>query len=130
LQHRHILEGRIKKVKDVLPLAEQIIRFSIGIVEVLALHSAVFEKADAEKIPLDTAAYRFAEDIRDYRQLGGLKQDHNKTIQQICMLNAFVANKRAIMALFRLQSMGITELPIIAIDRLLQRVTDNKLVQL
>lgn len=30
-----------------------------------------FEKADAEKIPLETAAYRIAEDIRDYRQLGG-----------------------------------------------------------
>ena len=108
--NRRILEGRIKKVKDVLPLAEQLIRFRIGIGEVLAFHSAVFEKADVEKIPLDTAAYGVAQEIRDYRQIGGLKQEQNKITQQIFMLNAVVANKQqAIMALFRLQSMGITE---------------------
>ncbi|MFZ0510890.1 MAG: hypothetical protein WAM14_04720, partial [Candidatus Nitrosopolaris sp.] len=107
--NRRILEGRIKKVKDVLPLAEQLIRFKIGIGEVLAFHSAVFEKADVEKIPLDTAAYGVAQEIRDYRQIGGLKQEQNKITQQIFMLNAVVANKQqAIMALFRLQSMGIT----------------------
>ena len=62
------------------------------------------------KNPLDAAAYRIAEDIRYYRQLGGLKQEQNKVTQQICMLNVFAANKQqAIMALFRLQSMGITE---------------------
>ena len=104
------LEDRIIKVKDVLPLAEQIMRLKVGIVEMLAFHSAVYEKADMEKIPLDAAAYRIAEDIRYYRQLGGLKQELNKATQQICMLNAFAANKQqAIMALFRLQSMGITE---------------------
>jgi hypothetical protein len=54
--------------------------------------------------------YRIAEDIRDYLQLGGFKREHDKAIQQICMLNAVVANKQqASMALFRLQSMGITE---------------------
>jgi hypothetical protein len=104
------LEAQIKKVKDVLALAEQLIRFRIGIGEILAFHSAVFEKADAEKISLDEAAYRIAEDIRDYRQLGGLKQEQNKITQQICMLNAIGANKQAaLMSLIRLQSMGITE---------------------
>ena len=107
---RRRLEDQIIKVKDVLPLAEQIMRLKVGIVEMLAFHSAVYEKADMEKIPLDAAAYRIAEDIRYYRQLGGLKQEQNKATQQICMLNAFAANKQqAIMALFRLQSMGITE---------------------
>lgn len=57
-----------------LPLTEQLIQFRIGIGEVLAFHSAVYEKADAEKILLDAAAYRIAKDIRDYRQIGGLKQ--------------------------------------------------------
>ena len=66
--NRRRLEGRIKKVKDILPLAEQLIQFRIGIGEVLAFHSAVFEKADMEKIPLDAAAYRIAEDIRYYQQ--------------------------------------------------------------
>ncbi|MGB6530499.1 MAG: hypothetical protein WBF33_20535, partial [Candidatus Nitrosopolaris sp.] len=55
---RRRLEERIRKVKDVLPLAEQIMRLKVGIGELLAFHSAVCEKADIEKIPLGAAAYR------------------------------------------------------------------------
>ena len=84
---RRRLEERIRKVKDVLPLAEQLTRFRIGIGEVLAFHSAVYEKTDMEKIPLDVGAYRIAEDLRYYRQLGGLKKEQNKATQHICMLN-------------------------------------------
>jgi hypothetical protein len=48
--NRCILEGRIKKVKEFLSLAEQIVQFKVGIGELLAFHSAVFEKADMERI--------------------------------------------------------------------------------
>jgi hypothetical protein len=61
---RRRLEDRITKVKDVLPLAEQIMWLKIGIGELLAFHSAVFEKADVERIPSDSAAYKVMEDIR------------------------------------------------------------------
>jgi hypothetical protein len=121
---RRRLEERMRKVKDVLALAEQIMRLKVGIGELLAFHSAVFEKADMEKIPLDAAAYRIAEDIRYYRQLGGLKQEQNKISQQINMLNAFTANKQqVIMALFQLQSMGINEDQILNMAQ--QMNTDN-----
>jgi hypothetical protein len=50
------LEDRIMDCKDVLQLAEQITRLKIGIGELLAFHSAVYEKADMERIPPDTAA--------------------------------------------------------------------------
>ena len=63
---RRGLEDRINKCRDVLPLAEQIMGLNIGISELLALHSAVYEKAEMERIPLDTAAYKVVEDIRDY----------------------------------------------------------------
>ena len=46
------LEERIRKVKDVLPLGEQIMRLKVGIAELLAFHSAVYEKADMERYPL------------------------------------------------------------------------------
>ena len=62
-------------MKDLLVLAEQIMRLKIGIDELLAFHSAVYEKADMEKLPLDEGAYRIAEDIRYYRQLGWVKQE-------------------------------------------------------
>jgi hypothetical protein len=100
---RRILEHRIRKVKDLLPLGEQLSRLNIGIGELLAFHFAVHEKADMEKIPLDAAAYRTAEDIRYYRQLGG--QEHDKAIQQICMFNAITSNvTQAFLSIF-LQSL-------------------------
>ncbi|MGB6591914.1 MAG: hypothetical protein WA323_01390 [Candidatus Nitrosopolaris sp.] len=54
--------------------AEQIMRLKVGIGELLAFHSAVYEKADMERIPYDSAAYKVVEDIQDYSQLGGLKK--------------------------------------------------------
>ena len=113
-----------------LPLGEQITRLKIGIGELLAFHSAVYEKADAEKLALDTAAYRIAEGIRDYRQLGGFKREHDKTIQQIFMLNAFMANKQtALMSLIRLQSMGISEDQILNMDQFLQRYNGQQYIR-
>jgi hypothetical protein len=73
--NRRGLEDRVKKCKDVLPLAAQLVRFRISIGEVLAFHSTVHEKADMEKIPFDAAAYKVAGDLRDYSQLGGLKKE-------------------------------------------------------
>jgi transposase-like protein len=119
---RRGFEDRIKKCKDVLPLAEQIMRFNVGIGELLAFHSAVYEKVDMERIPPDTAAYKVVEDIRDYSQLGGLKKEINRLQQQIFMYNAFMANKQAaLMSLMRLQCMGINEDRILNMEHFLQQ---------
>ena len=108
--HRRRLEDRVKKCKDVLPLAEQLMRLNVGIGEFLAFHSAVYEKADMEMIPLDKAAYKVVDDIADYSQLDGLKKEQDRLQQQIYMFNVVMANKQAaLMSLFRLQSMGINE---------------------
>jgi hypothetical protein len=61
---RLAFEAKLATVKDVLPLAEQITRLEMG------FHSAVYEKADMERIPLDTAAYKIVEDIQHNSQLG------------------------------------------------------------
>lgn len=51
-----------------------------------------------------------------------IKHEQNKITQHIFMLNAFMANKQqAIIALFRLQSMGISEDQILNMDGFLQR---------
>ncbi|MGB6594289.1 MAG: hypothetical protein WBE68_22560 [Candidatus Nitrosopolaris sp.] len=79
-------------------------RLKVGIGELLAFRSVVYEKADVERIPLDTAAYKVVEDIRDYSQLGGLKKEQDRVQQQIYMFNALMANKQqAIMALLRVR---------------------------
>ncbi|HXX98508.1 MAG TPA: hypothetical protein VEL11_15495 [Candidatus Bathyarchaeia archaeon] len=84
-EERLAFEARLATVKDVLPLAEQITRLEMGTGELLAFHSAVYEKADMERIPLDTAAYKIVEDIQLYSQLGGLKKEHERLQQQIFM---------------------------------------------
>jgi hypothetical protein len=76
----------------------------------MAFHSAVYEKADMEMIPVDKAAYKVVEDIGDYSQLDGLKKQQDRLQQQIYMFNVVMANKQAaLMSLFRLQSMSINE---------------------
>ena len=47
-EERLTFEAKLATVKDVLPLAEQITHLKMGIGELLAFHSAVYEKADME----------------------------------------------------------------------------------
>jgi hypothetical protein len=66
----------------------------------------------------------------DYRQLGGLRQELNKTTQQIYMLNAFAVNKQAtLMSLIRLQSMGISEDQILKMDQFLQQYNGQQYIR-
>ena len=47
---------------------------------------------------------------RDYNKLGGLKKELSNTGMQVCMMNQFSAcQNKAMMALVKLQSHGITE---------------------
>jgi hypothetical protein len=85
----------------------------MGIGELLAFHSAVYEKADMERIPLDTAAYKIVEDIQHYSQLGGLKKEQERLQQQIFMFNMFIASRQqALVSLIRLQALGVSDMEI------------------
>jgi hypothetical protein len=109
-EERRSFEARLATVKDVLPLAEQITQLNMGVGELLAFHSAVYEKADMEKIPLDTAAYKIVEDIRGYSQLGGLKKEQDRLQQQIFMSQMLMASRQATLeSLAKLQSLGVTD---------------------
>jgi len=109
-------------VKDVLPLDEQITQLKIGVGELLAFHCAVYEKADMEKIPLDTG-YKIVEDIRDYSQLGGLKHEQNRLQQQIFMSQMFIGSRQATLeSLAKLQSLGVRDEVIQNMARLIDLV--------
>jgi hypothetical protein len=122
-EERRAFEARLTTVKDVLALAEQITRLNIGVGELLAFHCAVYEKADMEKIPLDTAAYKIVEDIRDYSQLGGLKHEQNRLQQQIFMSQMFIGSRQATLeSLAKLQSLGVRDEVIQNMARLIDLV--------
>jgi hypothetical protein len=93
-EERLTFEAKLATVKDVLPLAEQITQLRMGIGELLAFHSAVYEKADMERIPLDTAAYKIVEDIQYYSKLGGLKKERERLQQQIFMSNMIMTTRQ------------------------------------
>ncbi len=63
-----------------------------------------------EKIPLDTAAYKIVEDIRDYSQLGGLKKEQYRLQQQIFISQMFMGSREATLeSLAKLQSLGVRD---------------------
>jgi hypothetical protein len=58
------------------------------------------------------------EDIRDYDKLGGMKKQQSDVAMQIYALNQFSRRQNnAIMALFKLQSRGVTEVQILSMYR-------------
>ena len=113
-----MLEERMARCQSVLPLAEQISRLRIGIGELLAFHTAVSEKAEIQNLSMESAAYRVIEDIHEYNRLGGMKKQLSDVAMQIYALNQFSARQNnAIMALFKLQSLGVTEDQILSVCR-------------
>jgi hypothetical protein len=107
------LKARLEEVKDTLPLAEQLLQYGVGINEVLAFMLAVDEKADMENIPRGAAAYKVIEEIRDYSQLGGLKKEQERLQQQIFLSNMIMTTReQALVALMRLQALGVTDMEI------------------
>jgi hypothetical protein len=110
---RQNLEARLEEVKDTLPFAERLSQYGVGISEVLAFMLAVDEKADMESISRGAAAYRVIEELRDYSQLGGLKKEQERLQQQIFMLNMIMTTRQqALMSLMRLQALGVTDMEI------------------
>ena len=67
------LDDEESESKNILPFAEQLLQYVVGISEVLAFMLAVDEKPDMESISRGAAAYKVIEEIRDYSQSGGLK---------------------------------------------------------
>jgi hypothetical protein len=63
-----------------------------------------------EKIPLDAAAYKIVEELRDYSQLDGLKKEQYRLQQQIFMSQMFIASRQATLeSLAKLQSLGVRD---------------------
>ena len=114
------LRARLEEVKDTLPFAEQLLQYGVGINEVLAFMSAVDEKADMESISRGAAAYKVIEDIQHYSQMGGFKKEQDRLQQQIFMSNMIMTTRQqALVSLMRLQALGISDIEIKNMARLM-----------
>jgi hypothetical protein len=80
----------------------------------------VDEKADMESISRGAAAYKVIEEIRDYSQLGGLKKEQERLQQQILMSNMITTTRQqALVSLIRLQALGVSDMEIKNMARLM-----------
>jgi hypothetical protein len=80
----------------------------------------VDEKADMERISRGAAAFKVIEEIRDYSQLGGLKKEQGRQQQQIFMSNMIMTTRQqAFVSLMRLQALGVTDMEIKNMARLM-----------
>ena len=68
------------------------------------------ETAETCNIPISAAAFRVIKEIEDYRKIIGLKRELSRLAVQIYTMNEILGRKNnAVMALFKLQSRGVTE---------------------
>jgi hypothetical protein len=121
-----IIEERIARCQELLPLSEQIIRLRIGVDELLAFHTAFCEKAEMHNWSMESAAYRLIEDIQYYNKLGGMKKELSDLATKVFVMNQLSARQNnTIMALIKLQSQGVTEDQILSLSRGESRDYDN-----
>ena len=117
-QQRYDLEIReikLLEAEPLIPIARQLQDLGVDINQFLPWIETIHEKAQAENIPtLTKAAYSLAQDLRMYRQLGGLKKSIQLTTQQLEMLNmSLQKQQQAIMTLVNLHSAGISDSEIV-----------------
>ena len=85
-------ESRAARFRQVLPSCEQIVRFGIGIKELIAFHTAVIMRADMDGITTGAAAYRILKNIDNYNKLDGMQKQLNDTIINLQMVNLVAAH--------------------------------------
>ena len=115
-----ILKARLEQVKDTLPFAEQLLQYGVGISEVFAFMLAVDEKADMEGISRGVRLTELLRNYSDYSQLGGLKKEQDRLQQQIFMSNMIMTTRQqAFVSLMQLQALGVTDMEIKNMARLM-----------
>jgi hypothetical protein len=100
-----MLEKRMSRDRQVVPLLQQIRSMGIGIDKLLPFSLAVNEKAQKYNLSISAAAYRVMEDIENYNRIGGLKKEISRLAVEIYSINEMSAPRnKAIMALLKLQA--------------------------
>ena len=104
-----IREARVLEVEPFLPVARWLQDLSIGLDEAIPWIETIQEVAQNEKIDSRTAAYRIAQELRSYRQFGGLQKSIQQMQERLAMLNMLAMQKeRALMVLMECENRGVS----------------------
>ena len=109
-------------MEELIPSAKQLKDIGIGFDQALVWIDCIREKADKERVDLRTAAWKLAQDLRSYQELGALEKAIQQATQQLAILNMVnEQQKQAITTLVTLQKMGMTEDEITKLVKLVGR---------
>ncbi|PWU79443.1 MAG: hypothetical protein DLM72_17305, partial [Candidatus Nitrosopolaris wilkensis] len=105
-----MLEKRAQKYESVIPLAKQMLSTGITSDKLLPFSILVNETAQYYNLPISDFAFRVIKEIEDARRVGGFRRELSTLSWQLFMLREISSRQnKAIMALLKLQSFGITE---------------------
>jgi len=106
-------EPKLFEVKDLIPSARQLKEMGIEFSHAIAWINVIREYASKKMIDERTAAWRLAEDLKNWQELGGLENAIQNAKNQLALLNMTLEDqKAAISTLVNLQKMGMSEIEI------------------
>ncbi|MGA9150554.1 MAG: hypothetical protein WBZ36_08250 [Candidatus Nitrosopolaris sp.] len=113
-QELRVRENRVFEVEPLIPVAHQLQNLRMGIEEVLPWIETIHERVEAEKIDHKTAAAQIAQELRLYRQSGGIQKQIERANQELGLINmATIQKPQALTVLIDLLERGVTESQIV-----------------
>jgi hypothetical protein len=107
------LEAQIAQVNEVMPIAAQLKAMGFDFTLANSWLNCVAEMAQRKGLDLRSAAWRLADDLKNWQELGGFEQSIQTAKNQLTLLNiALEDQKAAIATLVNLQKMGMSEIEI------------------
>src|SRR5215469_9238841 len=109
-----VRESRIIESEPFLPLARQLQEMKLALQDALPWIETIREKAEAENVDTRTTAINVAQELRLYRQSGGIQKQIERANQELALINMETIQKQqALTVLIDLLNRGVTESQIV-----------------
>ena len=109
-------ETRVFEAEPFLSVAKQLQNLGMGMEEALPWIETIWEKAEAENVDIRTTAINVVQELRTYRQSGGIQKQIERANQELALINMATIQKQQALT--------------VLIDLLNRRVTESQIVQL
>ena len=113
-------ESRILESEPFLPLARQLLEMKLALEDALPWIETIRERSEAENVDIRTTAINVAQELRLYRQFGGLQTQIQQAQGELKMLNMTIMQKQPVITtLLKLQQNGVKDDDIIGLSKIL-----------
>jgi len=107
-------ESRILESEPFLPLARQLQEMKLALEDALPWIETIREEAEAENVDIRTTAINVAQELRLYRQSGGIHKQIERANQELTLINmATIQKQHALAVLIDLLNRGVKESQIV-----------------